>query len=136
MKCKEIGEIANYNNKIFKLYYANLAVNTIANINPNSIVGNKCLLDRYHKDDNFLPHHLVTLKSNEIYPERWQTYIEHVNKTNEILEKAKEKSYTNQFLCPKCNNRKATFVEVMTRSADEPMTLFVTCAICNYKFKR
>eukprot|EP01102_Stenamoeba_stenopodia_P005814 TRINITY_DN16539_c0_g1_i1.p2 TRINITY_DN16539_c0_g1~~TRINITY_DN16539_c0_g1_i1.p2 ORF type:complete len:110 (-),score=19.47 TRINITY_DN16539_c0_g1_i1:220-549(-) len=31
-------------------------------------------------------------------------------------------------VCPKCNNKEAYFLQVQTRSADEPMTIFYRCA--------
>ena len=34
---------------------------------------------------------------------------------------------TDQFKCSKCHQRKCTYYQMQTRSADEPMTTFVTC---------
>jgi DNA-directed RNA polymerase subunit M/transcription elongation factor TFIIS len=33
--------------------------------------------------------------------------------------------------CPKCHFDKAQYIEMQTRSADEPMTIFYTCVNCN-----
>jgi len=38
---------------------------------------------------------------------------------------------TDQFQCGKCKQRKCTYFQLQTRSADEPMTTFVTCVNCN-----
>ena len=38
---------------------------------------------------------------------------------------------TDQFKCAKCGDRKTTYFQMQTRSADEPMTTFVTCVNCN-----
>lgn len=40
-------------------------------------------------------------------------------------------------LCPKCSNDKAYFMQLQTRSADEPMTTFYKCASlkCKYRWK-
>jgi len=38
--------------------------------------------------------------------------------------------------CSKCKSKKTTFVEVQTRSADEPMTIFATCKECGHVTKR
>lgn len=40
------------------------------------------------------------------------------------------------FVCPKCKSKKCSYVEKQTRSADEAMTVFVTCHACSHKFKR
>jgi transcription elongation factor S-II len=47
----------------------------------------------------------------------------------------KMEASTDQFLCGKCKNRKCTYYQLQTRSADEPMTTFVTCTVCNNRWK-
>jgi len=42
---------------------------------------------------------------------------------------------TDQFKCGKCGQRKCTYYQLQTRSADEPMTTFVTCTNCNNRWK-
>eukprot|EP00899_Mesostigma_viride_P015819 jgi/Mesvir1/24238/Mv10944-RA.1 len=42
---------------------------------------------------------------------------------------------TDQFRCGKCKQRKCTYFQMQTRSADEPMTTFVTCVNCNNRWK-
>jgi len=42
---------------------------------------------------------------------------------------------TDQFLCGKCKNRKCTYYQMQTRSADEPMTTFVSCTVCGNRWK-
>ncbi|KAM0688526.1 DNA-directed RNA polymerase III subunit RPC10 [Conglomerata obtusa] len=37
--------------------------------------------------------------------------------------------------CLKCNSNKALFMEIQTRSADEPMTLFYQCVECRTTWK-
>ncbi|KXN72426.1 transcription elongation factor [Conidiobolus coronatus NRRL 28638] len=42
---------------------------------------------------------------------------------------------TDAFKCGKCHQRKCTYYQMQTRSADEPMTTFVTCTNCNNRWK-
>lgn len=42
---------------------------------------------------------------------------------------------TDQFKCGKCKQRKTKYFQMQTRSADEPMTTFVTCLVCNNRWK-
>ncbi|KAJ3064324.1 RNA polymerase II elongation factor [Rhizoclosmatium hyalinum] len=42
---------------------------------------------------------------------------------------------TDEFKCGKCGQRKCTYYQKQTRSADEPMTTFVTCQNCGNKWK-
>ncbi|KAK9919113.1 hypothetical protein WJX75_009483 [Coccomyxa subellipsoidea] len=42
---------------------------------------------------------------------------------------------TDQFKCGKCKQRKTQYYQMQTRSADEPMTTFVTCTNCGNRWK-
>jgi transcription elongation factor S-II len=42
---------------------------------------------------------------------------------------------TDQFQCGKCKQRKTTYYQMQTRSADEPMTTFVRCVNCGNAWK-
>ena len=46
-----------------------------------------------------------------------------------------KKATTDQFQCGKCRQRKCTYFQMQTRSADEPMTTFVTCVACGNRWK-
>lgn len=43
---------------------------------------------------------------------------------------------TDLYKCRKCNESKCTVYQAQTRSADEPMTLFITCLVCYNTFKK
>ncbi|KAK0592186.1 hypothetical protein LWI29_014842 [Acer saccharum] len=45
------------------------------------------------------------------------------------------KATTDQFKCSRCGQRKTTYYQMQTRSADEPMTTYVTCVNCNNHWK-
>jgi len=42
---------------------------------------------------------------------------------------------TDAFQCGRCKQRKCRYRQAQTRSADEPMTTFVTCTVCNHRWK-
>ena len=46
-----------------------------------------------------------------------------------------DKDYKGLFRCGKCRGYKTTFYQMQTRSADEPMTVFITCHTCNIRWK-
>ncbi|OVA13708.1 zinc finger protein [Macleaya cordata] len=62
---------------------------------------------------------------------------------NQIKEKAlfecerggQAQATTDQFKCGRCGQRKTTYYQMQTRSADEPMTTYVTCVNCNNHWK-
>lgn len=46
-----------------------------------------------------------------------------------------QQAETDAFQCGKCKQRKTRYRQAQTRSADEPMTTFVTCVNCNHRWK-
>lgn len=61
------------------------------------------------------------------------------NITRELeIEKNKAKldeEYEGIFKCRKCHSKKTSYYQLQTRSADEPMTTYVTCMNCNNHWK-
>ena len=49
--------------------------------------------------------------------------------------KLKKEAMTDQFECKRCKSRETAYYEVQTRSADEPMTIFITCLNCGNRWK-
>ena len=46
-----------------------------------------------------------------------------------------KESYTGMFKCGRCKGMRTTYYQMQTRSADEPMTTFVTCMNCSNRWK-
>ena len=46
-----------------------------------------------------------------------------------------EKDYEGLFKCGRCKSLKTTYYQMQTRSADEPMTTYVTCKNCSNRWK-
>ncbi|KAF7986887.1 hypothetical protein HWV62_12642 [Athelia sp. TMB] len=46
-----------------------------------------------------------------------------------------QQAETDAFQCGRCKQRKCRYRQAQTRSADEPMTTFVTCTNCNNRWK-
>lgn len=46
-----------------------------------------------------------------------------------------QQAETDMFKCGKCKSRKCRYRQMQTRSADEPMTTFVTCSNCGNRWK-
>ena len=73
----------------------------------------------------------------EIYPELWNPIIEQRKQKelfNLMLDK-ELKEMVGMFKCPECNCSCTSFYSVQTRSADEPMTNYITCHACDYRWK-
>lgn len=59
------------------------------------------------------------------------TSLEPVMSHKEMIQNVPDGAFT----CRRCHSRKTTYYEMQTRSADEPMTVFVTCMNCNNRWK-
>ena len=80
-------------------------------------------------------HEIAFMTHQEIYPEKWEELlkaksIRDKNKFEQNIEAA-----TDTFKCRKCRSKKCTYYQMQTRSADEPMTIFVTCIDCGNRWK-
>lgn len=125
-----------FENELFKILYIQKSRSIIHNLDKNSYIQNTTLLDKINSNKlNLLD--LPNLEHFEIFPERWDFYIEKQKILDKRLTDIPPASTTDQFKCPKCKQRKCTYVSVQIRSADEPMTSFVSCLVegCNYAWR-
>ncbi|RKP06256.1 transcription elongation factor S-II [Thamnocephalis sphaerospora] len=83
------------------------------------------------------PTRFCTMSSDDLMSEEQRQQELKINEEN--LFKARgagqQEAATDAFKCPKCKQRKCTYFQMQTRSADEPMTTFVTCVVCNNRWK-
>lgn len=54
---------------------------------------------------------------------------------NEAVRGQNQQASTDMFQCGKCRQRKCTYYQMQTRSADEPMTTFVQCVNCGNRWR-
>jgi len=60
-----------------------------------------------------------------------------IKKKLEYKDKVKNtQETTDMYQCRKCKERRTTIMLLQTRSADEPMTVFVTCANCGFRWAK
>jgi transcription elongation factor S-II len=75
------------------------------------------------------------MKSCEIFPELYISIFQKIAEKN-IKESVDIKpTVRGLFTCEKCKSNETTYYEMQTRSADEPMTAFVTCVNCENRWK-
>lgn len=80
----------------------------------------------------------LAMKPWEVDPERWAPVFEAVafKQLRKQLTYDLDKVPDGMLVCRKCKSKKTTFVQMQTRSADEPMTVFATCLSCQNKWKQ
>lgn len=72
---------------------------------------------------------LITASPQNLWPEVWASVP--IN-TDRMI--APEVATTDEFRCGRCKKRATTFYQMQTRSADEPMTLFIKCVKCGHRW--
>ena len=78
---------------------------------------------------------LQNISHQEMNPSIWKKLIEAKIKRDTNITKVDISAATDEFKCYKCKKRKCTYYQLQTRSADEPMTTFVTCLNCGSRWK-
>lgn len=81
------------------------------------------------------PHQLAFLTHQEILPEKWEKLISDLKIQNQNKYTPKIEASTDNFTCYKCKSKECSYYQLQTRSADEPMTTFVTCINCGTRWK-
>ena len=71
----------------------------------------------------------------EIYPEKWKQMMDNKKIRLENKYFPKIEASTDNFECRRCKKNRCTYYQAQTRSADEPMTIFVTCLECGNRWK-
>ena len=106
-----------------------------SNIHPQSPVKNTRLLLRV-KEGEFPLNTIPFMTSYEMFPEHWFALKDKLlQREQKILEGNKSRA-TDQFKCRRCQKRECTYYELQTRSADEPMTIFITCLNCGKEWRQ
>jgi transcription elongation factor S-II len=71
----------------------------------------------------------------QLWPEKWQDMEEERILRQIATLEVNMASSTDMFKCKKCKQNKCIYKEMQTRSADEPMTIFVFCLMCGNRWK-
>ena len=116
------------------LYIENIYLDKFNDIyeNINNHIKNNYLLNEILNNKDFKINTVPYMTAQELFPDNWKKII---NRLNLIEEKKKNMATTDIFTCKKCKNSRCTVHQMQTRSADEPMTTFVTCIVCNNTWK-
>lgn len=84
---------------------------------------------------NIKPQDIAFMSHQEICPDKWKQLIEEKKVRDKQKYEPNIEASTDNFTCNKCKSKKCTYYQLQTRSADEPMTTFVTCLECGKRWK-
>ena len=132
---KERNLQRSWNNSIFKGLYLSKIRSIYSNLNKDSYINNTQFLIRV-KNGEIDIENIANLSIYDIFPENWKYILEQKTKRDKLKYELKPEAMTDAFKCRKCGSRSTSYYEVQTRSADEPMTQFITCLDCNTRWKQ
>ena len=126
--------VRKWDNKYFVQIYTNRFRSIYNNINPKFDTYNKTLL-RNLKKKKLKPQKLAFMTHQEMNPKIWKELVDAKIKRDKNLTEIDMSAATDEFKCYKCHKRQCTYYQLQTRSADEPMTTFITCLNCGNRWK-
>jgi len=125
----------NWKSPLFIEIYRQVLRGVLSNIHPESPVKNPRLMSRI-LDGELKLSDVPPMSAYEMFPEKWFTLKDKLlQREQKILEGNKSRA-TDQFKCRRCQKRECTYYELQTRSADEPMTIFITCLNCGKEWRQ
>jgi transcription elongation factor S-II len=136
-KCKIKELIPLWECTEFNEIYLTKAKSVYSNLNVRCYVGNIELLDKVKRGE-IKPELVALLPPFHVFPERWNHIIQENERREKLIYESTMAKTTDKFVCPnsKCRGRKCVYVEAQIRSADEPMTTFITCLLCGKRFQQ
>jgi len=114
-------------------YFVTLYVDRFRTIYGN-LASNKDLLAAL-KEGALKVHVFAFMTHQEMCPDKWEPLIQQKMKRDKSKYETKLQAATDTFTCRKCKSKECTYYQMQTRSADEPMTTFVTCLNCGKFWK-
>lgn len=149
---KALNKVATFEDRAFTSFYKCTALNLhntmqvknrvrpVMTVEGDKVkVSLECysyIADAYEKKK--IPRDIFTLTPDLMLPEGPVSLVKFKLKEKEnSKEKSKmlDNDYEGPFKCRRCGSKKTDYYQLQTRSADEPMTTYVTCKSCMNRWK-
>ena len=124
-----------WEHETFRWIYTMVAKRVASNFQPNSYVGNKNLVERW-KEGEFTLEQLGSWTSYELKPSHWKDLKDQQFRRDKRIQEGNLAMATDRFRCSQCKKKLCSYYELQTRSADEPMTIFISCLNCGKHWKQ
>jgi DNA-directed RNA polymerase subunit M/transcription elongation factor TFIIS len=130
------GIEVDWSNRVFWNMYRNKAISLYENLlGTDSYVQNKENWLQRIKSGEISVQTYVEMNAIDGCPYRWKAAIERMIETEKKLY-SKNQAASIVMWCSGCKKKsKCDYYQMQTRSADEPMTTFVTCLECDRQWK-
>ena len=133
-KAKEKNVVRKWENKYFVQIYTDRFKTIYFNLNSEVSSCNQELIAKI-KSKEIKAKELTYMNHQEMNRKKWEKLIQAKIKRDKNLTTDNLSASTDEFKCYKCKKRKCTYYQLQTRSADEPMTTFITCLNCGNRWK-
>jgi len=127
--------IKDWSIKMYETIYLTLVRKIVSNLQSNNNVNNNELLEKYKKKILTIEE-ICGMNHYTLFESKWKERIEHQNLIEKRHLEGNKSMATDQFLCGRCHKRECTYYEMQTRSADEPMTIFINCLNCGKNWRQ
>ena len=124
--------IRKWENPYFVLIYKDKFRSIWNNLFNNSSSEN---LIKKIKNNEIKTYDLAMMSHQELNMDIWKELINSKIKRDKNMGEDNLSAATDEFKCYKCKKRKCTYYQMQTRSADEPITTFVSCLNCGNRWK-
>jgi DNA-directed RNA polymerase subunit M/transcription elongation factor TFIIS len=120
--------VKKWDNPIFVQIYLDHLRSIYCNLKNQNMIQLICSGEIKPQDVAFMTH-------QELCPDRWSELIKaksirDMNKFEQNIE-----AMTDIYKCRKCFSRKCTYMQIQSRSADESMTVYISCLACGNRWK-
>ena len=119
-KATKLNIVRKWENKYFVIIYLDRMKSLFINFKNNKELIKKI------KNKEIKMKDLSFMKHQELCPEKWKKLINAKIKRDKNITSVNFSAATDEFKCYKCKKSKCTYYQLQTRSADEPMTTFVS----------
>jgi transcription elongation factor S-II len=125
---EKINVVKKWDNSYFVKIYVNRLRTIRSNLKDEKLF--KSIINKKIK-----AHEVAFMTHQEMQPDNWSELLELKKIRDENKYEPKLEASTDDFKCWKCKSKKCTYYQLQTRSADEPMTTFVSCLDCGNRWK-
>ena len=132
--CNKKGIIKSWDNKFFKSCYKQKCISIYSNLDTKNYIKNTYLLNKVIIGQIDITK-IAFMDPHELFPKRWESLLKQKHIEDQFIYETRKDMGTDLFHCGRCHGNNCSYYQLQTRSADEPMTTFVTCLNCGKKWK-
>jgi transcription elongation factor S-II len=119
--------VKKWDNKYFIQIYLDRLRTVYTNLNDNIV--------EQVTSGAIKPHIVAFMTHQELFPDKWSALIDAKSKRDANKFETNIAAATDTFTCRKCKGNQCTYYQMQTRSADEPMTVYISCCNCGNRWK-